>query len=33
MNIIQQIEAEQVQKLVEQRAVPEFSPVTRCAST
>ncbi|EWY38139.1 50S ribosomal protein L19 [Skermanella stibiiresistens SB22] len=26
MNIIQQIEAEQVQKLLERRAVPEFSP-------
>ena len=26
MNIIQQIEAEQVQKLVEKRPVPEFSP-------
>ena len=26
MNIIQQLEAEQVQKLVEKRPVPEFSP-------
>lgn len=26
MNIIQQIEAEQVQKLVDKRGVPEFSP-------
>src|SRR5688500_17065730 len=26
MNIIQQLEAEQVEKLVSQRAVPEFSP-------
>lgn len=26
MNIIQQLEAEQVQKLVEKRRVPEFSP-------